>query len=153
MALPAARKASLVVMEIITYPNPILTTVCDPVEMPCDLRAEVEEMQRLIRGIGVGLAANQVGILKRFCVFNYPPILVNYMINPEITWHSKKAGGGMEECLSVGKQRYPKKRYSEISVKWQNMDGKEFERTFRGLSARILQHEIDHLNGILINQR
>lgn len=140
-------------MEILLYPNDILTTVCEPVETPCELRAEVDEMLRLIKGIGVGLAANQVGILKRFCVFNYPPILVNYMINPEITWHSKKAGGGMEECLSLGKQRFPKKRYSEITVKWVNMKGEPFERTFRGLSARVIQHELDHLDGILINRR
>lgn len=140
-------------MEILTFPNPILTTPCEPVQTPCELRSEVEGMLRLIKGIGVGLAANQVGISQRFCVFNYPPILVSYMVNPEITWHSKKSGGGLEECLSLGKQRYPKKRYSEVTVKWQNMKGEEFERTFRGMSARVIQHEIDHLNGILINQR
>lgn len=140
-------------MEILRFPHEALTTVCEPVETPCELRSEVDEMLGLIKGIGVGLAANQVGITKRFVVFDYPPILVSYMINPEITWHSKKAGGGMEECLSIGKQLYPKKRYSEVTVKWQNMKGEAFERTFRGFSARVIQHELDHLDGILINMR
>lgn len=137
-------------MEILKHPNELLTTVCEPVGTPCDYRAEVEEMLKLIKGIGAGLAANQVGITKRFCVFSFPPILVNYMINPEITWHSKKAGSMKEECLSTPKVFVPKKRYSEITVKWQNMQGQEFVRNFRGMAARVIQHEIDHLDGILI---
>lgn len=142
-------------MEILTAPNDILTTPCETVETPCELHAEVEQMLKLIRfnGIGVGLAANQVGINKRFCVFNYTPILVSYMINPEIVSHSKKAGSMLEQCLSLPGLNVPKKRYSEITVKWQNMQGLWFERVFRGLAARIIQHEIDHLNGILINTR
>lgn len=140
-------------MKILLSPNEILTIACDPVAIPCDLENEVEQMLGLIQGIGVGLAANQVGILKRFCVFNTPLISVKYMVNPEMVWHSKKAGSLKEECLSTPGVYVPKKRYSEITVCWQNMQGLVFNKTFRGMAARVIQHELDHLNGILISTK
>ena len=96
----------------------------------------------------VGMAANMIGVLKRIIVFNNNGEMMT-MLNPEIV---KKAGPYETEegCLSlIG---YPRKckRYQNIKVQWQTTDFKTRIKTFSGYPAQIIQHEIDHCNGVLI---
>ena len=96
----------------------------------------------------VGMAANMIGIHKRIIAFNNNG---NYeiMMNPEIV---KKSGEyeTKEGCLSLLGDPRPVKRYEKIKVQYQNMDMKVRLKTYQGFTAQIIQHEIDHCNGILI---
>jgi len=97
---------------------------------------------------GIGLAAPQVGISKSIAVVDTGEGLIK-MINPEIL--SKRGTASLEEgCLSVPKHSVSVKRAEEIRLSYTDEDGKLCKKTFRGLTARAIQHEIDHLNGKLI---
>nr|WP_218947336.1 peptide deformylase [Acinetobacter sp. YH16032] len=111
---------------------------------------------------GVGIAAPQVYVSKRIIIvaskpnIRYPdapemePI---YMINPEILERSDHVVSGEEGCLSVENRRAEVARASSIRVRYRNMQGQEITKTFSGFPARIIQHEIDHLDGILFVER
>ena len=101
----------------------------------------------------VGMAANMIGVLKRIIVFAIDPDHKNgafeIMYNPEII----KCSGAFqteEGCLSLLGDPRPVKRFKSIKVKFQNRDFEERLKTFTGFTAQIIQHEIDHCNGILI---
>lgn len=96
---------------------------------------------------GIGLAAPQVGVLKR-CVVIDMGEGVDYYINPEITFSEGQADG-VESCLSVPNVVGTVTRPTKVKVKYQNRDGDWMEVTAEGLLAVCLCHEIDHLNGIL----
>lgn len=98
---------------------------------------------------GVGLAGNQVGILKRIIIVLHDndPII---MINPEIIKTSEEFEFGNEGCLSIPETYIELKRYKEISVKYRDTKGKPHFENYSGLTARIIQHEIEHLDGILM---
>lgn len=103
---------------------------------------------------GVGIAANQVGILKRIIIvtFNYETTKkykVITMINPEIIAESKKKIFMEEGCLSVPGEYGKVQRAAKIKVKWQNTEGNWCEKKLDKWDARIFLHENDHLNGIL----
>ena len=96
----------------------------------------------------VGMAANMIGIRKRIIVFDHEGIYMT-MFNPEII----KAAGPYdtaEGCLSLLGGPRPCKRYQTVKVRWQNEQFQTRIKTFTGWSAQIIQHEIDHCNGILI---
>lgn len=97
--------------------------------------------------ICVGMAANMIGVKKRIIVFDNGK-MISVMFNPEII---EKSGEyeTEESCLSLGGSR-PTKRYEKITVKYQNNKFKYMTETFTGWTAQIIQHEIDHCNGILI---
>lgn len=96
----------------------------------------------------VGMAANMIGVLKRIIVFDNGGTF-EVMYNPEIV---KRSGEYRieEGCLSLLGEPRPVKRYRSIKVKFQNSEFKERFKTFTGFTAQIIQHEIDHCNGILI---
>lgn len=96
----------------------------------------------------VGMAANMIGVLKRIIVFDNGGTF-EVMYNPEIV---KRSGEYRTEegCLSLLGEPRPVKRYRSIKVKFQNSEFKERFKTFTGFTAQIIQHEIDHCNGILI---
>ncbi len=96
----------------------------------------------------VGMAANMIGVLKRIIVFDNGGIF-EVMYNPEIV---KRSGEYRTEegCLSLLGEPRPVKRYRSIKVKFQNSEFQERFKTFTGFTAQIIQHEIDHCNGILI---
>lgn len=95
----------------------------------------------------VGMAANMIGVLRRFiAVVNGEAILV--MLNPEIV-KSAKPYRTEEGCLSLEGTR-PVRRFGSIKVRWQDEEFRVRIRTFEGFTAEIIQHEIDHLDGILI---
>jgi peptide deformylase len=97
---------------------------------------------------GVGLAAPQCGILKQVII-----VLMNeepkVLINPEIIFESEDKVTEEEGCLSFSGQFYPIPRAKEVTVKYKNLSGYPIRESHTGLVARILQHEIDHLHGIV----
>jgi peptide deformylase len=103
----------------------------------------------MINNCGVGLAAPQCGILKRIII-----VLINdtptALVNPEITNTYTQKEVGKEGCLSIPNKYLEKERYSKIDVKYRNIDGYPCSGTYEGLVSRIIQHEIDHLDGILM---
>lgn len=101
---------------------------------------------------GIGLAAPQVGVLKRIIIIDQEgePIV---LINPEITFFSDNNIEMDEGCLSVPNQYKQIQRPERISVKFRNLDGRFQFNTYYGLISRIIQHEVDHLDGILMTEK
>jgi peptide deformylase len=143
-------------LEIVTYPNPVLKEVAHPVEK---IGPEERELAQLMintmeKAGGVGLAAPQVGVSQRIIVvkldrgFFSNEILA--MINPEIIEKSENIVYGLEKCLSIPRKIVNVPRSKWIKVKFLTLEGEEKILIEYGWNARIIQHEIDHLNGILI---
>jgi peptide deformylase len=141
-------------MQIKTYPDPILRKVCKPIEIINDeivtLCDDMVETMRLAHG--AGLAANQVGVSVRLCVLdprskkNDKPII---MINPVIV-ESDSEEISEEGCLSFPKFYEFLKRAKKVLVKGINLQGELFEMECDDFLARAVQHELDHLNGVLL---
>jgi len=141
--------------KIVTYPDPILRKKSAPVDKFDDeLKAFLSEMARaMYKYDGIGLAAPQVGINKRIIVVDVGKGLLK-LINPEII----ELGGEEEEmdegCLSLPGVYVPvKRKVGFIRFRALDLTGKEKIWTGRGLLARVMQHEIDHLDGILMIDR
>lgn len=110
----------------------------------------IKEMKETMKAEkGVGLAAPQVGISARIILATLDSKNIVPMVNPQITRHSEAAEFGEEGCLSLPGQWGQVKRYSEITVEY--TDGKNIRKILKlnGFNARVVQHEIDHLDGIL----
>ena len=111
---------------------------------------------------GVGIAAPQVYISKRIIIVasrpnprypDAPEMPAVTMINPEIIEYSTESCSGEEGCLSVPEQRGQVERAYAVKVRYLNLQGEQIEQFYEGFPARIVQHEIDHLNGILFVER
>ncbi len=106
---------------------------------------------------GIGLAANQIGILERIIVLTVQNDngtgTITTMFNPEITFFSEEKDKATEGCLSIPKVREIVERSKEIIVRYLNKRDRIVERKFSGLTARCVQHEIDHLDGILFTTK
>lgn len=106
-------------------------------------------VETMLSANGVGLAAPQCGVLKQVIV-----VLVNeepkVMINPELIFTSNEKEVGEEGCLSIPQTFIQKERYSKVTVKYRNLQGHPHLETHEGLTARVIQHEMDHLQGILM---
>lgn len=96
---------------------------------------------------GLGLSANQVGLKHKICAVNMGEKIWIF-INPEITWSSEETSEFKEGCLSFPGLYLALKRPRSIKVKFQAINGETVEQQFDGLSATVIQHELDHLNGI-----
>jgi len=135
--------------------NPILRTVSTPVtKFDKKLTKLLIDMtQTMLEKDGVGLAAPQIGVNQRIAVLNFQlgkdEWRILPMINPEITQSSKEEDTDEEGCLSLPKIYAKVTRPSIATVKFQNEKGREQTLTMEGLNARAIQHEIDHLDGIL----
>ncbi len=146
----------MALLEIKKYPEKILKQKAAYIEtIDDDIQRLIDDMIETMNAArGVGLAANQVGVLKRLCVIDTreekSPLIV--FINPVIL---EKEGieESEEGCLSVPGYLPVIKRAAKVSVKGLNREGKPIEIEATGLLARALQHEIDHLDGILIIDR
>lgn len=140
----------MAVLKIVKFPDPVLRKRSKPIELVGhDERALLDNMlETMCLNQGIGLAAPQVGILKRMIVVDVGEAKVQ-LINPVIV---KKIGSeaGQEGCLSVPDLMVAIKRAKEIIYKGLNRDGKLIEERAEGLLARTIQHEIDHLDGRLI---
>ena len=135
----------------------VLRENCTPVDnITPELCAIMDEMVDMMRAQnGVGLAAPQVGIAQRFLVMMDPDTETVYrMVNPRITSHSDECSVIEEGCLSVlGPDDLPVysfvSRPTSVTVEWTDENGKGCAAEMSGLPARIVQHETDHLDGVL----
>lgn len=143
--------------EIITVPDPVLREEAQPVARVDDeIRKQMDRMlQTMYDAPGIGLAANQVALLNRVLVMDLSrreegssaaPI---FMANPEVIWESEEISVLEEGCLSIPKQLAEVERPAQVRVKYLDYNGKEAELTAEGLLSHCVQHEIDHLNGVL----
>lgn len=148
----------MAILEIKKYPEKVLREKALPVDnFGPSLQSLIDDMiETMYSASGVGLAANQVGILKRVIVIDVSsrqegyPLMV--LVNPEIVYSEGELA--MEEgCLSLPDYMTVVKRAERVRVRSLDRHGKEIEIEGDGLLSRALQHEIDHLNGILLIDR
>jgi peptide deformylase len=138
------------------FGDPVLKTRARPVEKIDDaLRSEIMRMGELMNdALGVGLAATQVGVLHRLLVYRVQqqsPVAA--LINPEIEWRGKEEEIVEEGCLSLPAVLVEVERPIHVRVRALNEDGEPIVVEASGLEARVIQHEIDHLDGVLILDR
>jgi peptide deformylase len=136
--------------------DPVLRASALPVErFDAALEAEVERMGRLMHdALGVGLAATQLGVLHRVLVYRVDPEdPVTALINPVLEWTSEEREIAEEGCLSLPGVHVEVERPARLKVRARDARGLELELEADGLQARVIQHEIDHLDGVLILDR
>lgn len=142
-------------MKILEYPNETLRKKCEEVKDPTSVEIKqliLEMTQTLRANDGLGLAAPQVGKNLQICVIEIENELF-VLINPEIKNLSKEKIASQEGCLSLPNKFLEINRHKRIKVKATDTNGKKQIIRARGLLARVIQHEIDHLNGVLIVDR
>jgi peptide deformylase len=142
--------------HVVKFGDPVLKSKASPVrDFGPELRGEVERMVSIMRdGMGVGLAATQLGILRRLLVFqagadSEPTAL----INPEVEWLSDEVVVAEEGCLSLPRVSMDVERPLHARFSGLDVDGEPIRIEASGLEARVLQHELDHLDGVLILDR
>ncbi len=148
------REAALA--NVVKFGDPVLKSKASPVaSFGPELRAEVERMVSIMRdGMGVGLAATQLGILRRLLVFQAgPDSEPTALVNPVVEWLSEEATIAEEGCLSLPRISVDVERPLHARVSGRDAEGEEVAIEASGLEARVLQHEIDHLDGVLILDR
>ena len=150
----ARREAAL--RHVRKFGDPVLKSRAAEVEgFDEALRAETDRMGLLTEdAIGVGLAANQVGLLRRFFVYRVSdegPLQA--LVNPVIDWSSDEEETFEEGCLSLPQVVVEVTRPAQIRVSAQDRFGEPLKLEVDGLEARVIQHELDHLDGVLIIDR
>ncbi len=142
-------------LDILIAPDRRLRTRCAPLaEVDEGARRLLDDMlETMYAAPGIGLAAPQVGVLKRLVVMDCarddePPAPLK-LVNPEIVWRSEASEVGNEGCLSLPEIFVDVERAEAVRVAFLDEAGGACELEARGLAARCLQHEIDHLNGVL----
>ncbi len=140
-------------LEILTYPNPLIRKKSAPVENITEetVKTCAAMAEAMYRAKGVGLAAPQVGILKKIIAVDIGEGLIT-LINPRITLFEGDEKGE-EGCLCLPKLTVDVKRHAKVQVKGYDLKGTEVIFDAEELLARALQHEIDHLDGLLIIDR
>lgn len=147
------------IREIVWYGNEILKQKSHTVKkINEDIKKLIDDMFETMReNNGVGLAAVQIGVLKRIIVLGIPKedesIFEVALINPEIIYHSEEECEGEEGCLSVPDIIDDVFRYTSIKVKYLGIDNNEQILEASHFFARVIQHEVDHTNGILFLDR
>jgi peptide deformylase len=150
----------MTVLTILEVPDPGLRAVAAPVsEVDASIRATLADMlETMYAARGIGLAATQVGIEKRLVVIDLqepeeeggePVRKPVAFVNPELLWVSEDMAVYNEGCLSIPEQYAEVARPARCRVKWLDGDAKPHEEDMDGLMATCIQHEIDHLNGVL----
>ena len=142
--------------HVVKFGDPVLKSKASPVrEFGPELRAEVERMIVIMRGaMGVGLAATQVGVLRRLLVFQAgPESEPTALVNPEVEWLSGEMAVAEEGCLSLPRVSMDVERPLYARFSGRDAEGEAIVIEAAGLEARVLQHEIDHLDGVLILDR
>jgi peptide deformylase len=150
----AKREAALALVRKLG--DPVLRASAVPVDrFDGRLRAEIERMGELmIDALGVGLAATQVGVLHRVLVYRVnveDPVTA--LVNPTLEWLSEELETAEEGCLSLPGVHVEVERHARVRVSALDGDGESVSIEAEGLAARVIQHEIDHLDGILILDR
>ncbi|SOB87519.1 peptide deformylase [Sphingomonas guangdongensis] len=150
----------MTVLTILEIPDPRLRAVAAPVETVDDaVRQLIDDMfETMYAARGIGLAATQVGVERRVVVIDLQegeddegkPIRdPRAYVNPEVTWVSEELSRYNEGCLSIPEQYAEVDRPARCRVTWLDRDGQPHEAEMDGLLATCMQHEIDHLNGVL----
>lgn len=148
-------------LKVYEYPHPVLKKKALKVEKVDDeLRKFLDDMlETMYDAVGVGLAAPQVGVSQRIVVIDAErddegnhgkPI---YLVNPEIIWRSDEKVICEEGCLSVPGQRAEVERFEKVRLHYLDYDGKEQEILAEDFMAIVVQHELDHLDGVLYIDR
>lgn len=148
------------VLPILEIPDPRLRDVAVPVEtVDDDVRRLIDDMfDTMYDARGIGLAATQVGVTRRVVVIDLqegedadgkPVRDPHAFVNPEVVWASEELTKYNEGCLSIPEQYAEVERPARCRVTWLDRDGKAHEEEMDGLMATCMQHEIDHLNGVL----
>lgn len=157
-------------LKIVNVPNQVLSSPTKPVEaVTGDIKKLVKDMEKtLIAQVdpqGVGLAAPQVGVSLRLFIIKpgeddktevfINPVILEKHIKKERAQNSKPRthNSKLEGCLSIPKIWGPVKRANRVLLKYQTLNGQEKTQWFTGLKATIIQHEVDHLQGVLFTQR
>jgi peptide deformylase len=142
-------------LPIVLAPDPVLKAKAKPIAAVDDsIRRLMDDMlETMYAAPGIGLAANQVGVLKRVLVLDVareddPPQPMG-MANPEVVWASEEMSVYNEGCLSLPEHYADITRPKEVRVRYLDRDGKKQEIAADGLLATCIQHEIDHLDGVL----
>lgn len=141
--------------DILIVPDPRLKQECEEVtEVNDEIRELLDDMlETMYAAPGIGLAAPQVGVMKRVVVMDVsddkekPQPLK--LVNPEIIWESEDTSVYQEGCLSIPEQYADVERPAEVGLRYLDENGKEHEIEADGLLATCIQHELDHLDGIL----
>ena len=145
----------MAIKTILTEPNQILRQISKPVESVSKQEQKLMDdmLETMYAAPGIDLAAIQVGVLKRIVVIDISkedekknPL---FLVNPEIISKSKNTSVYEEGCLSLPGQFAEVERPAEVQIKYVNYEGEEKKLEAKGLLATCIQHEIDHLNGIL----
>ena len=141
--------------EILTVPNPVLKQVSAPVErVDDDLRQLMDDMlETMYAAPGIGLAAIQVGVPRQVIVMDLArqddPPEPRYFVNPEILWASDETAPYEEGCLSVPEVYDEVDRPARVRLRYLDYNGQEVIEEAEGLFAVCIQHEMDHLKGVL----
>jgi peptide deformylase len=155
----------MAVREVLRMGHPGLREKAKPVEQfgTPELRALLEDMQETMAAKnGAGLAAPQIGVGQRVVIFGmeanprYPdaePVPFTVLVNPKLVILTREIEEDWEGCLSVPGMRGVVPRYTKLRYSGFDIDGNPFEREAEGFHARVVQHECDHLDGILYPQR
>jgi peptide deformylase len=136
--------------------DPVLRTqALEVAHFDAQLLEEVERMREIMDGaLGVGLAATQVGVLARLLVYRVEPDgPISAVVNPRVEWHGDQTETSEEGCLSIPGIRVDVERYLHLRVGARDEHGAPLTIEASGLEARVLQHEIDHLDGVLMLDR
>lgn len=144
----------MALLEILRAPHPLLKTKAKPVEAIDDaLRQLAADMfETMYKAPGIGLAAPQIGVLQRLVVVDVAdgderrPLV---LVNPEIHWSSEEVATAEEGCLSLPNQFAEVTRPGAVRLSYLDQHGESRELAAEGLLARCVQHEIDHLDGVL----
>jgi peptide deformylase len=158
----------MAILKIARMGHPVLKALAEPVADP-----KAQEIQQLVRDMmetledvgGIGLAAPQVHVSRRVVIFYVPgerraangepaeDVPLTVLVNPEIEPLTEEKAAGVEACLSVPGLAGPVPRWTHIRYRGLDLQGRMFEREARGYHARVVQHECDHLDGILYPMR
>ena len=151
------RRRDEALAKVVTYGDPVLRSRASDIrEFGPELAAEAERMVAIMRdAMGVGLAATQLGVLRRLLVFQAgPDATPTALANPVIEWSSERdLATAAEGCLSLPRVIVDVERPLHVRVGGVDTSGESLLIEASGLEARVLQHEIDHLNGVLILDR
>jgi peptide deformylase len=145
----------MAVRDIIILPDKRLRLVSKPVaKVDAAVRSLVEDMfETMYKAPGIGLAAIQVGVPARVVVVDLSKreseAQPKTLINPEILWSSEETGSYEEGCLSIPEIHEDVVRPTRVKIRYRALDGKVHEEDAEGLFATCIQHEVDHLNGVL----
>lgn len=142
--------------SIINIPHPTLKAAAQPVStVTDDLRLQMDRMlETMYQANGIGLAANQVNLLNRIFVMDMAPreggdARPVFVVNPQITWRSEERSVMEEGCLSIPGQYAEVDRPASVRLSYLDYHGQPAELLAEGITAHCVQHELDHLDGIL----